>query len=652
MQRKFKRVLGVLFIVFTLMCLMAVSASAEVYSGECGVDGGNVTWSFDTESKELIISGEGEMADFESNRYDISSNTPWYSYNPSKVIIKDGVTRIGDNAFRGCTNIEEIQIGTNVSVIGVEAFGNLSNISSIEIPENVTTIEAAAFYNCKNLITIMLPSNITSIEMALFENCYKLTNINIPENVTFIGERAFDDCSSLTTINIPEKVVTIEEEAFNRCTKLKEIYIPDSVSTIGEYAFYGCENVTSVVVGNGITSIPTMAFHCYNLKTIVLGSGITTIQQNAFYDCRNIKNIHYADSSDNWSKITIESQTYSNFASATKHYNCKYTGRTYATCSEAGYSDGFYCSNCGWIVGHKVLEDAKGHEKTKIISNIPSTCTAEGSTVFWCGVCQLEIKETIAPIEHSFTSYESSATCTTNGIKTSYCDYGCGEKDTTYVYATGHSFTNYVSDNNATCTKDGTKTAKCDNCVETKTVTDLGSRKGHSFTNYISDDNATCTKDGTKTAKCDNCVETKTVTDLGSRKGHSFTNYISDNNATCTKNGTKTAKCDNNCGLTDTVTDYGSATGHSYEEVIYNPTCTENGYIEYTCHCGRHYTETIEATGHDFEGSKCKNCPFDRATECSCNCHAGGIKTFFFNFINFFQKLFGQNKICTCGANH
>ena len=37
---------------------------------------------------------------------------------------------------------------------------------------------------------------------------------------------------------------------------------------------------------------------------------------------------------------------------------------------------------------------------------------------------------------------------------------------------------------------------------------------------------------------------------------------------------------------------------------------------------------------------------------CSCNCHTGGIKAFFFKIINFFQKLFGQNKICACGVKH
>jgi hypothetical protein len=66
-------------------------------------------------------------------------------------------------------------------------------------------------------------------------------------------------------------------------------------------------------------------------------------------------------------------------------------------------------------------------------------------------------------------------TCTEGGYTTHTCIY-C---DDSYVDAhtelLGHSFTNYVSDNNATDTADGTKTAKCDRCDVTHTVIDEGS---------------------------------------------------------------------------------------------------------------------------------------------------------------------------------
>ncbi len=239
-------------------------------------------------------------------------------------------------------------------------------------------------------------------------------------------------------------------------------------------------------------------------------------------------------------------------------------------------------------------------------------------------------------------------------VKESDCESGgeeeriCTECDRVEKRATeelGHSFTNYVSDNNATCTEDGTKTAKCDRCDETDTVTDIdsklghdyadatctdpktcrrdgcnateGNALGHSFTNYVSDNNATCTEDGTKTAKCVRCDETDTVTDTDSRLGHSFTSYMSDNNATCTADGTKTAKCIR-CNKKDTVTDEGSALGHTYDNacdgdcnvcneartpsshvwdegsVTKEPTKEAEGVKTYTCTvCGEAKTEAI-----------------------------------------------------------
>lgn len=96
---------------------------------------------------------------------------------------------------------------------------------------------------------------------------------------------------------------------------------------------------------------------------------------------------------------------------------------------------------------------------------------------------------------------------------------------------------------------------------------------GHTITEYVSNNDATCTKDGTKTGVCSVCGEEVTVTDEGSALGHSFTNYVSNNDATCTEDGTKTAECDNGCGKTDTITDEGTATGHNYVKGV----CTNCG---------------------------------------------------------------------------
>jgi len=85
-----------------------------------------------------------------------------------------------------------------------------------------------------------------------------------------------------------------------------------------------------------------------------------------------------------------------------------------------------------------------------------------------------------APHEHSFTeTITKEATCLEAGEKTLACE--CGESSVEEVPATGHDFSNYVSNEDATYEADGTETAKCSNCDETDTRTAEGSMLTYSF---------------------------------------------------------------------------------------------------------------------------------------------------------------------------
>lgn len=105
----------------------------------------------------------------------------------------------------------------------------------------------------------------------------------------------------------------------------------------------------------------------------------------------------------------------------------------------------------------------------------------------------------------------------------------------------------------ATCTDP--KTCKRCGAIE-------GTNLGHSFVNYVSNNDATCTADGTKTAKCERCDTHDTITDAGSAKGHDYAD------ATCTE-----PKACKHCG--EAVED---ALGHSWLEA----TCTDPKTCE-TC---------------------------------------------------------------------
>ena len=220
-------------------------SSNIVASGTCGAEGNNgdnLTWILDDEGV-LTISGTGAMANWNWK------GLPWYA-NKDKiesVVIEDGVTSIGANAFDGCSGLTSITIPSSVTSIGEHVFDGCSGLTSITIPSSVTSIGAYAFSGCSGLTSITIPSSVTSIGWGAFDGCSGLTSITIPSSVTSIGAYAFNGCSGLTSITIPSSVTSIGWGAFDGCSGLTSITIPNSVTSIGAYAFRGCSGLTRVI---------------------------------------------------------------------------------------------------------------------------------------------------------------------------------------------------------------------------------------------------------------------------------------------------------------------------------------------------------------------------------------------------------------------
>ena len=105
-----KNLFAVILLTVTLLFINAISVSAAetVASGECGVNGDNVTWELDSEGT-LTVCGEGEM------RYDFLNSR--YKDSIIKVVICNGITKIGGYAFRGCTVLNNIVIPDSVTWI-------------------------------------------------------------------------------------------------------------------------------------------------------------------------------------------------------------------------------------------------------------------------------------------------------------------------------------------------------------------------------------------------------------------------------------------------------------------------------------------------------------------------------------------------------
>lgn len=280
-------------------------------NGTCGK---NLTWELD-KNGTLYIRGTGKMDDYYHDEYsDYEKKAPWdmhiqkitnliiengvtsigneafeYYEKLTNIQIPDTVTSIGDWAFHGCTEINAITIPDSVTHIGIAAFSDCS-LDSFSIPTSITRINNGIFSGC-NFSSVIIPDHITSIGAAAFSNCHNLTSISIPNSVTSIESNAFSDCDNLKSINLPPTITVIPSYLFNGCTKLTNIKIPNSVTKIEDRAFKDC-GISNITIPNTVTEIEHEAFSgCLNLNSITIPNSVTRIDGWVFSDCTNLSNV-------------------------------------------------------------------------------------------------------------------------------------------------------------------------------------------------------------------------------------------------------------------------------------------------------------------------------------------------------------------------
>ncbi len=249
----------------------------------------------------------------------------------TKITIPDSVTRIGHNAFSGCTSLTSVtlpfvgDLKTGISrthfgylfgaddftkqnkyvptslktvvltgepIIDSNAFSGCTGLTSVTIPNSVTSIGASAFSGCTGLTSVTIPDSVTSIGSKAFSGCTGLTSITIPDSVTSIDASAFKGCTGLTSVTIPNSVTSIGSSAFEGCTGLTSITIPNSVTSIGSFAFEGCTGLTSITIPGSVTNIGVSAFSgCKKLKSVTISNGVTSIGTYAFRSCTGLTSI-------------------------------------------------------------------------------------------------------------------------------------------------------------------------------------------------------------------------------------------------------------------------------------------------------------------------------------------------------------------------
>lgn len=310
---------------------------------------GGIKW--DIKNDTLFIYGTGKMPDFSLNE----PYAPWRSSDFSVVVIKEGVTSIGDYAFAGKrlksivipNSMERISIApfddadyncpikfanckTNLFIHpnrhcffkritpdDVSMFDNYNNDQSMPEIVNISDLSSWCSHDflydhfwgfIKNPIAhnamlllngeklgdhLVIPEGVTKIGDYAFCGCKDITSVKIPNSVTTIGNNAFSDCENITTIEMPNSVTTIGNEAFSGCENITTIEIPNSVTTIGINAFLGCKKLTSADIPDSVTNIGYGAFsYCESLTSISIGKSVTKIPKELFRGSCNITKVN------------------------------------------------------------------------------------------------------------------------------------------------------------------------------------------------------------------------------------------------------------------------------------------------------------------------------------------------------------------------
>ena len=303
-----KRILSIALVLCMLVSLVPAAALAdgEALGGSCGK---NLTWKLTDGT--LTVSGTGEMTNY-SSQFD----TPWARNETiTAIVVEDGVTSIGSNAFCSVYTAKSISIPEGITKIGNDAFSGCSGVKELVLPSTLTEIGEQAFRDCSGLESLTIPEKAKTIGSYAFSGCTKLKTVTVPESVTKLGAGAFYSCDALESAVLNCPVSSIEGSLFSWCRSLKSIVIPSTVKSIGWNAFE----------------------HCHSLKSVKIPVSVKSIGDMAFEYCYALTDIYYGGTEKQWNCIDLTSTTREALHGKTFHHNCAYEDvRTFTITTAAG----------------------------------------------------------------------------------------------------------------------------------------------------------------------------------------------------------------------------------------------------------------------------------------------------------------------------
>lgn len=226
------------------------------------------------------------------------------------------VIRIDDDAFYK-SSITSISLPSTIEEIGISAFEG-TDIVEIIIPEHCISIEQNAFRGCSKLNNLILNTvvsedhpgvgvpDIWEADDVVFPPTLSQVTVNgnylSPHilygntviksldlsNVTFIDYAALS-FTALESVTIGS-LRRIGDKAFYG-SNINDITLPETLTRVGHSAFYGCENLRSLQWPKSITTIPYRIVAHSGIEKFIIPEGVVAIGEAAISSCQNLENI-------------------------------------------------------------------------------------------------------------------------------------------------------------------------------------------------------------------------------------------------------------------------------------------------------------------------------------------------------------------------
>ena len=213
-----------------------------------------------------------------------------------ETVTQTPITSIGQYAFSGCSEMENLTIPSSVTTIGQNAFANCSSLKSIRSEAVTPPAAGAAFIGVPKTIPVIVPSGSEAAYRLAegWSDFSLIMNDNTPygtcgDGLTWMfsyadstlyitGSGAIDnyDASSDATagnpspwnaaqlqsaiyhVSLDTTITTIGNNAFYGCSNIREMSLPASITNIGVDAFVGCSAIEQVYCYGKVP--PTVAY--------------------------------------------------------------------------------------------------------------------------------------------------------------------------------------------------------------------------------------------------------------------------------------------------------------------------------------------------------------------------------------------------------